>query len=512
MKEYLTDICLCAALFLAGGCSNENDITNSGNNEDGKTVPLTIRATADNFEEVLETGKSDAPATRTPTEDGNTTIFTTGDAIGIFAIKDGAIVDGISNSKLTYSEGADGAAGSWNPEEGIALYWYEGVSYVAYYPYKDGIMIDATKTTDEIIASLDGNDQLQPPTDQSSTDATAYTASDLMTASATSADITTNASGKRFLNLKFTHRFSLLVLVPRISEYIAPAGHTYTYWGTAVDNDANSVTLNGNIPYRMADGSFRAIVSPTTTASTLYGNYKDEAGRMVNFRSDPYDGGFTGGGCYTLTVARSQPGVTPERKVAVGDFYMQNGMIVAGSKETLTAEEQANCIGIVFKVGAGNMDNISRYDGKLTAIHGYVMSLGQASRAWGDASKSWTGTSWSEYEGYVYTRRILAGMAEGKSFPACQWCVEYTPKPTGVTSGWHFPSNNPVVDFVNNAATLNTYLSKVTGSTLISGSYITSSESTTDRVGQCTMRKTNDGTNYRVSKSSGYNIRAILTF
>ena len=227
MKEYLTGISLCAALLLAGGCSNENDMTNSN----GNPVPLTVRATAGSFEEVPETGKSDAPATRTPTEDGNTTTFATGDAIGIFAIKDGAIVDGISNSKLTYSEGADGAAGSWNPEEGTALYWYEGVSYVAYYPYTDGITINATKTTDEIIASLGGNGKLQPAADQSAADGSAYTASDLMTASATSADITTNTSGERFLSLKFTHRFSLLVLVPRISEYIAPAGATYTYWG-----------------------------------------------------------------------------------------------------------------------------------------------------------------------------------------------------------------------------------------------------------------------------------------
>ena len=83
MKEYLTGISLCAALLLAGGCSNENDMTNSN----GNPVPLTVRATAGSFEEVPETGKSDAPATRTPTEDGNTTTFATGDAIGIFAIK-----------------------------------------------------------------------------------------------------------------------------------------------------------------------------------------------------------------------------------------------------------------------------------------------------------------------------------------------------------------------------------------------------------------------------------------
>lgn len=507
MKEYLTGISLCAALLLAGGCSNENDMTNSN----GNPVPLTVRATAGSFEEVPETGKSDAPATRTPTEDGNTTTFATGDAIGIFAIKDGAIVDSISNSKLTYSEGADGAAGSWNPEEGTALYWYEGVSYVAYYPYTDGITINATKTTDEIIASLGENGKLQPAADQSAADGSAYTASDLMTASATSADITTNTSGERFLSLKFTHRFSLLVLVPRISEYIAPAGATYTYWGTTADNHANSVTLNGIIPYRMVDGSFRAIVPPTTTASTLHGNYKDEAGRMVNFRSTPYSSGFTSGGCYTLTVTRSQPGVTPERKVAVGDFYMQNGMIVAGSKETLTAEEKANCIGIVFKVGAGSGDNASNYDGKLTAIQGYVVSLRQEWLAWGDASKKWTDVLY-DYRGYLNTKKILEGINQGYSFPACKWCVEYTPKPTGMTSGWYFPSNDPVGDFANNATTLNTYLNKVTGSTRISERYLTSTESSSDPVTRCTGRLVGDGTTYYNLKSNALGVRAILTF
>lgn len=156
----------------------------------------------------------------------------------------------------------------------------------------------------------------------------------------------------------------------------------------------------------MADGSFRAIVPPTTTASTLHGNYKDEAGRMVNFRSTPYSSGFTSGGCYTLTVTRSQPGVTPERKVAVGDFYMQNGMIVAGSKETLTAEEKVNCIGIVFKVGAGSGDNASNYDGKLTAIQGYVVSLRQEWLAWGDASKKWTDVLY-DYRGYLNTKKNI---------------------------------------------------------------------------------------------------------
>lgn len=102
-------------------------------------------------------------------------------------------------------------------------------------------------------------------------------------------------------------------------------------------------------------------------------------------------------------------------------------------------------------------------------------------------------------------------MAEGYSFPACKWCVEYTPKPTGVTSGWHFPSNMPVADFTSNAATLNTYLNKV-GGTIISGWYITSTEATSEGENYCTLKQPNDGTTYKIGKGERRNVRAILTF
>lgn len=102
-----------------------------------------------------------------------------------------------------------------------------------------------------------------------------------------------------------------------------------------------------------------------------------------------------------------------------------------------------------------------------------------------------------------YGRRILV--------PRLQWCVEYTPKPTGVTSGWHFPSNMPVADFTSNAATLNTYLNKV-GGTIISGWYITSTEATSEGENYCTLKQPNDGTTYKIGKGERRNVRAILTF
>ena len=69
--------------------------------------------------------------TRIPQEDGLVTRFTAGDAIGLFAIKDKAIADGANNIRLTYTPETD----EWKTANGD-LYWYEGTSYIAYYPYK----------------------------------------------------------------------------------------------------------------------------------------------------------------------------------------------------------------------------------------------------------------------------------------------------------------------------------------------------------------------------------------
>lgn len=35
--------------------------------------------------------------------------------------------------------------GDWNPPTGTTLYWTAGMSYIAYYPYKEDVAIDATQ-------------------------------------------------------------------------------------------------------------------------------------------------------------------------------------------------------------------------------------------------------------------------------------------------------------------------------------------------------------------------------
>ena len=102
-------------------------------------------------------------------EDGAETQFSAGDAIGIFAVKNNAIADAVNNIKLTYKKtGID--TGEWTPPAGTSLYWNEGMDYIAYYPYKEGVTIDTSKTIDEIMTSLVDNEKLKPGEDQSGSD------------------------------------------------------------------------------------------------------------------------------------------------------------------------------------------------------------------------------------------------------------------------------------------------------------------------------------------------------
>lgn len=124
MKHLSANILLCS-LLICNGCDNNHEPYNNGYD---KRMPLTVRATAAGFAPLPVSPET---ATRIPQEDGLVTRFTADDAIGLFAIKDKAIADGANNIRLTYTPETD----EWKTANGD-LYWYEGTSYIAYYPYK----------------------------------------------------------------------------------------------------------------------------------------------------------------------------------------------------------------------------------------------------------------------------------------------------------------------------------------------------------------------------------------
>lgn len=321
MKSF-TAIIFWSILLVCSACTDDNNTdTGKGTNyPDG--IPLTVRTTTIGFEVPSGSGQ---PSTRASAADKHLhPEFVDNDKIGIFAVKDGVILNDIDNVPFAYKVSDN----SWNPVEGgKTLYWYSGVSYIAYYPYKENIAIDPSLSTDDITASLAKNEKLQPAKDQSSVQE--YAASDLMIATGT--PDTSNPS-QIVLNLQFKHQFTLLVVHPQ--AYIgcyAPkdAGFVYHQESRILDTDslARSVSLNGVTPCQVDSMRYCAIVLPQEN-SKISGNYTTTHGISNERKKINYSGSstaFSPGKCYTLKVISPIPGRgSTERKLYPGDFVFQN--------------------------------------------------------------------------------------------------------------------------------------------------------------------------------------------
>ena len=82
---------------MCSACTDEYEANNGGVKECCEGVPFTVRAIVADFEELSNAGKS---STRTSVRDEHFKMeFVDGDSIGVFAIKDGAIMDNIDSSK-----------------------------------------------------------------------------------------------------------------------------------------------------------------------------------------------------------------------------------------------------------------------------------------------------------------------------------------------------------------------------------------------------------------------------
>lgn len=143
---------------------------------------------------VTDNGFANPDGTRAQESDYTTT-FTSGDKIGVFAVRNGELDTRVSNVCMTY----DGS--TWTG----TLYYVPNATYYAYYPYTDGTTIDPTN--DDVFTTLASNWQVQ--SDQSSY--ANYTASDLMTSSAA-----TVSGGS--ISFSMTHKMGLVVIeMPKVS-------------------------------------------------------------------------------------------------------------------------------------------------------------------------------------------------------------------------------------------------------------------------------------------------------
>ena len=456
---YVVAAFLLIAVISLSGCS-QNELPGGDDNDTLHCTALTVQVTDGGY----SSAEGTHPNTRA-TENGYKTQFTTGDKIGLYAVRNSAIVTGYTNLCLTLTDDGNGNL-SWTLPDGSGL-WYEGASagitYYAYYPYQP----DADMTGKVTPAATDASgffneleEKWAPATDQSTP--AAYTAQDLMTGIGT---VSGNGTSHT-LTFNFTHQMALAVIKTPITKYVLKDAS-----GTPLPDytlPAPDLTFNGFTPCGMSDGSYRYLVNPCLKQSQpqLSGSYTNASDKTQEFIFTP---DIDTGNYKTYTVDNGSMNVIAKTHILqAGDFYMKDGSLIGKDKE-LTAAQQATCIGIVFYVG----DPTNSADGDPllkrehpTCTHGLVVALQDASSgtlwssSYEDITDNWLNSQSSIYhissiqttdkmQGYANTRALegynasdrVTGTPSRKVLPI-QAVKDYSDSHTtpANSSGWYWPS------------------------------------------------------------------------
>lgn len=474
-----------ASAFLLSGCSESElpgDDANGNNNRPAFTIEVSDGGYAPSAGEKPDTREKSAtrenPATRA-TENGYTTQFTAGDKIGVYAVKDGAIVDGVNNLCLvaTTTTASDGSTSLvWQTTGGNAnvLHLPAGATYYAYYPWQSGTdMANKVTTSASTAAVFFANviSNWSPSKDQGTY--AAYTASDLMIAKGTT-------SNKK-LSFPMQHQMALVVIdLPRTKYTLTDVDSKPLPEYNA--NGAPDTRFNVFTPCRMGDGTYRYLINPTATGSqstTLSGSYTNATSATAeweltaNVPASQYKKYVVDGG--------SSATINKAHTLAIGDFFMKDGTLLSKDTGPLSDAQKAACIGIVYWVGdptkitpangAASIGNKDQLQGDQTlandhssCTHGLVVSLGEESCYWqanytsvqgwlnsnhsGEFLSVQSGTDASDplnnIQGYNNTKAIEAFNAanSGNEVYVVQKVVEYRNKVSApeTSSGWYVPS------------------------------------------------------------------------
>ena len=254
----LAAVVVFASAFLLTGCS-ENELPSDENTDTNRTT-FTIEVSDGGYAPAA----GEKPGTRA-TENGYATQFTVGDKIGVFAVKDYEIVDGVNNLCLVAT--ADGSNLVWKTEDGKTPLNISDATYYAYYPWQpdekitDKVYPATTKVTTFFYDVI--KDWI-PSTNQGTY--IDYTSFDLMIASGTPSD--------KSLSFSMQHKMALVVIdLPKTKYKLTDAN------GQALPDyiiDAPDTKFKGFTPYRMSDGTYRYLIKPAATNSqpeTLSGSY-----------------------------------------------------------------------------------------------------------------------------------------------------------------------------------------------------------------------------------------------
>ena len=355
------------SLLLLAACSPDNDALPGDDGGNTPSAALRIEVSASDFT---------SAATRA-TDNGAATTFESGDRIGII------VLDGSGNvlsDNIPYKyDGSTWSFDNSNGEGKTALYYDNKagtLTYVAYFPYSkeaNGI------TGADILATLKA--KFPPRYDQRTEDA--YRASDLLVWSS----VTSSVPSKK-LEIKFTHAYSSLSLSPSITCKID--GAETSYIPSSVSDASFTIGTEPLLPYRADDGSCRIIVSPQTTSARWLCAY----GGSMHSGTMPSTA-LAANNRYTLAPVLKDLGAYTFDNARAGDFYCKNtrneGYLIPGDA-SLTTEQQAACIGIVYSTDVGRIGAAATQALKEKGVstpHGLVMALTNASEdcRWGEYDK-----------------------------------------------------------------------------------------------------------------------------
>ena len=307
-------------LFLAGAavvasCSQNEELT--GETPDS-LQGFQISVSDEGFMD--ESGKTRA------TENGYTTRFSNGDAIGIFAVRGETVVEDIKNRKFTLTDGY------WELTDGGDPIEYKGsqfqrMTFYAYYPYNANVTFDPTKV--DPFETYVNNWKIGSEQNEGN-----YTLYDLMTS-------TGSVQGDRLKGqIAFTmqHRMALAVVkMPNL---------TYSFTNGGIDDyllplAAGSFTVNNTQAtpyYQESTDTYRFLVNPKKEFS-IKGTYSG-----VSEMEYEAKGTLEGGTAKMYTIEDKSK---INHTLQVGDYFCADGKIVSVDAETVPE----NVIGIVCYVG-----------------------------------------------------------------------------------------------------------------------------------------------------------------
>lgn len=263
-------------------------------------------------------------------ESGYTTVFTPGDRVGVFAVKNGQIL--VENACLQAVAGTDGKV-TWQPTgtfPGDAQ-----ATYFAYYPYVETLpaAIDATAAdARQFFAAVAA--AWPVAADQSSYES--YTASDLMTASATAA-----ADGS--LHFVLNHRMALAIVQFPTTRYVftnEPAIPDY------VMMSAKNVEFKGaQLLEKKADATYAYILNPAAAPAAISGSY----GEAPTQREWSFTPSVKEGTVNVYNIDRKLGKGEIKHHLQLGDFFLSDGSLL--SKDAPVEEvHNADVVGIVCNI------------------------------------------------------------------------------------------------------------------------------------------------------------------